>query len=244
MRWYANDGDKPISTHPTISTHPNGNRFPQVPAVNKTIPTESPGVIPISNAFRIRTATVADAPALLEIYAPYVRDTAVTFAYQVPTPEDFAHRIHGTLAQYPYLVGEVDGVALGYAYAGPFQTRAAYAWSAETSIYIHMEQKGRGLGGRLYRALERCLRAQGLQNLYACIAWPPEGDPFLTRESVDFHQRMGYRQVGWFHQCGCKFGRWYDMVWMEKSLGHHAPEPTPPQPFLMLPHIEDLLEEA
>ena len=72
-------------------------------------------MIPISNAFRIRTATVADAPALLEIYAPYVRDTAVTFAYQVPTPEDFAHRIHGTLAQYPYLVGEVDGMALGYA---------------------------------------------------------------------------------------------------------------------------------
>ena len=196
------------------------------------------------NSFRIRLATEADAPALLAIYTPYVRDTAVTFEYQPPTTAEFAHRIRRTLAQYPYLVREMDGTVLGYTYAGAFQPRAAYAWTAETSIYIHMEQKGRGLGGRLYRALERCLRAQGLQNLYACIAWPPEGDPFLTRESVDFHQRMGYRQVGWFHQCGCKFGRWYDMVWMEKSLGHHAPEPTPPHPFLMLPHIEDLLEEA
>ena len=84
----------------------------------------------------IRTASEADAPALLEIYAPYVDRTAITFEYEVPSVDEFASRIRNTLQKYPYLVAEKGGRILGYAYAGPFHDRPAYDWSVETSIYV------------------------------------------------------------------------------------------------------------
>ena len=117
---------------------------------------------------------------------------------------------------------------LGYAYAGAFKERAAYDWSVETTIYLRQDQRGRAL----YQALERCLAAQHIQNLNACIADPAqEGDPYLTGASAAFHARLGYQLVGRFHKCGYKFGRWYDMVWMEKILGAHPERPPEVIPF-------------
>ena len=84
----------------------------------------------------IRTATANDAEAILNIYAYYVENTAITFEYDVPTLEEFTQRIENTLKKYPYLVAEKDGEILGYAYAGVFKDRAAYDWSAETTIYL------------------------------------------------------------------------------------------------------------
>ena len=170
-------------------------------------------------AVTIRPAAPEDAPALLAIYAPYVRETAVTFEYEVPTPEEFAGRIHRTLERYPYLTAQSGGEVLGYACAGPFKERAAYDWSVETTIYLRQDQRGRGLGRALYQALERCLAAQHIQNLNACIADPAqEGDPYLTGASAAFHAGLGYQLAGRFHKCGYKFGRWYDVTWLEKSL--------------------------
>ena len=85
---------------------------------------------------RIRLATPADAPALLDVYAPYVRQTAITFEYDVPSVEEFTARIEQTLTRYPYLIAEVDGAVAGYAYASPFHARAAYGWDTELSIYL------------------------------------------------------------------------------------------------------------
>ena len=175
----------------------------------------------------IRPATPEDAEALLAIYAPYVRDTAVTFEYDVPTPEEFRGRIQNTLRRYPYLVVEEDGRALGYAYAGSFKGRPAYDWSVETTIYLSPDARGRGLGRRLYAALEAALSAMGVRNLYACIAFPEEEDEYLTRQSAEFHAHLGYRLAGTFRKCGSKFGRWYDSVWMEKWIGGHDPDPAP-----------------
>lgn len=180
---------------------------------------------------RIRAATPDDAAALLAIYAPYVQDTAVSFEYEVPGEAEFRDRIAHTLDKYPYLVAERDGMALGYAYTGPFARRAAYGWSAETSVYVRRDARRLGVGRRLYGALEAVSREQGVLNLNACIAYSEIEDEYLSCDSVRFHARLGYGMVGRFHRCGYKFGRWYDMVWMEKLLGAHPEAPFPVRPF-------------
>ena len=103
----------------------------------------------------IRAAAPADAAALLEIYAPYVEKTAVTFAYAVPSAEEFAGRIARTLERYPYLIAMAEGRIMGYACAGPFKERAAYDWAAETTVYVRRDGRRRGTGRALYAALER-----------------------------------------------------------------------------------------
>lgn len=181
---------------------------------------------------RIRTAVPEDAPALVEIYRPYVENTAITFEYETPSPQEFQARIQNTLARYPYLVAEGENrERLGYAYTGPFVGRAAYGWAAEVSIYLAEDQRKRGLGRRLYQAIEAVSRAQHILNLNACIGYPETEDEYLTQNSVKFHAHLGYRQVGMFYKCGYKFGRWYHMVWMEKLLGEHPAVPEPVIPF-------------
>jgi phosphinothricin acetyltransferase len=115
-------------------------------------------------------------------------------------------------------VAECDGAIVGYAYAGPFKEREAYAASVELSVYVDGACHGRGVGRALYEALEKELVARGVTNLYACIAYPPVEDEYLTYASVRFHERMGFGITGRFHGCARKFGRLYDMVWMEKVV--------------------------
>lgn len=182
----------------------------------------------------IRIASQADAAALLEIYAPYVTGTAITFEYEVPSPEEFAGRIRHTLERYPYLVAEADGQILGYAYVSPFKERAAYDWAVETSIYVRQDFGGRGIGRRLYEGMEQILVRQNILNLNACIACPETDDEYLTHGSIRFHEKMGYRMVGMFHNCGYKFDRWYHMVWMEKMIGPHTAPQLPVIPFPVL----------
>ncbi len=179
----------------------------------------------------VRNVQTADAPRLLEIYARYVTDTAVTFETAVPSLEEFAGRIRRVTEKYPWLVVERDGAVEGYACAGPFKDRAAYDWAAETTVYLDHRATGGGLGRLVYEALEKALKAMGILNLYACIAYPEEEDAYLTKNSADFHAHLGYRLAGTFRQCGFKFGRWYDMVWMEKILGPHPADQKPVIPW-------------
>ncbi len=179
----------------------------------------------------LRPAMPADAAALLAIYAPYVEKTAITFEYTVPSLAEFRDRITTTLEKYPYIVAEDQGEVLGYAYVSSFHAREAYDWAVETSIYVAENARGRGIGGLLHAALENCLTALGYLNMYACIAYPPtDDDPYLTKNSADFHAHLGYRLIGTFLSCGCKFERWYDMIWMEKHLGTHENGQQPPKP--------------
>lgn len=166
----------------------------------------------------IRSATENDAERLLEIYSYYVKDTAISFEYEVPDIEGFRERIRHTLEKYPYLVLEEDGVIKGYAYAGVFKARAAYDHCCEMSIYLDRFSKGRGYGRALYEKLEEELTKIGIKNLYACIADPISEDEYLTKDSEQFHRHMGYVKVGEFHKCGYKFGHWYNMIWMEKII--------------------------
>ena len=177
------------------------------------------------NDIKIRIAAKTDAEALLAIYAPYVEKTSISFEYEVPTLEEFTGRIEHILERYPYLVAERDGEIVGYAYAGAFHPRAAYDWAVESTVYVREDQKKTGVGKKLYEALEQILTLQNILNVYACIAYPEVEDEYLTRNSVQFHEHIGYRFIGEYFKCGYKFGRWYNMVWMEKHLGEHETDP-------------------
>lgn len=170
---------------------------------------------------RIRSASAADAEKLLDIYSYYVKNTAISYEYEVPSLKEFRQRIKNTLEKYPYLVLEKDGDILGYSYAAPFKTREAYRYSVETTIYLKNGLQKKGYGRLLLTALENELRKKGFTNANACIAFTEPDDEYLNRNSMEFHSRMGYSLVGRFHKCAYKFGRWYDMIWMEKHIGEH-----------------------
>lgn len=188
----------------------------------------------------IRTARPEDAPALLGIYAPYVEKTAISFEYDVPAVQEFRGRIETILQKYPYLVAEKNHELLGYAYTHAFVGRAAYDHCAETTIYLRENVTKIGIGRRLYSALEKISKAQNIFTLNACIGYPEVEDEYLTMNSIQFHAHMGYRFVGRFYKCGYKFGKWYDMAWMEKTLIKHPENPPAVIPFPKLekaPHI-------
>jgi L-amino acid N-acyltransferase YncA len=188
----------------------------------------------------IRDACISDAPRLLEIYSYYVQHTAISFEYTTPTQEEFCRRMRHIMSRYPYLVAEVDGTVQGYTYAGAFVGRAAYDWSCELTIYLARDARKMGLGRQLYTALEQRLAQMGVLNLYACIGWPEAEDEYLTRNSAQFHEHLGFTLAGTFRRCGYKFGRWYDMVWMEKLLAPHRPQQPPIIPYPDLPHGENV----
>lgn len=179
----------------------------------------------------IRKANPADAPQILEIYASYVQNTAISFEREVPSVREFSTRIENTLKKYPYFVAEADNEIVGYTYAGRFKSQAAYDWSVETTIYIKEKNRRGGIGVMLYKRLESALKAQGILNLNACIAYTDAEDAHLTNDSVAFHEKCGYRLVAHFHACGYKFDRWYDMVWMEKMIGEHLSNQPKVKPF-------------
>ena len=169
----------------------------------------------------IRSATVGDAEAILNIYGPYVQNTAISMEYEVPTLEEFKQRVENTLKSYPYLVAEQDGKIIGYAYAGRFHPRAAFYRSAEMSIYLDKAVHKCGLGRKLYEMIEEKLKEQGILNVYASIAYTDKEDEYLTNNSTQFHEHMGYTKVAQFNNCCYKFGRWYHLIWMEKMIGKH-----------------------
>ncbi len=179
------------------------------------------------NDIKIRAACVSDAEALLKIYSHYVENTAVSFEYETPSSEEFSSRIMSTIEKYPYIVAEREGKILGYAYAGCFKPRKAYDRCVEVSIYLDMNERGNGVGRKLYTELERLLAEMGILNIYACITNCETEDEYLTQQSPLFHSKMGYKKIGHFSKCGFKFGRWYDMIWMEKFIGEHSAVPLP-----------------
>ncbi|MGM9590492.1 MAG: GNAT family N-acetyltransferase [Faecousia sp.] len=159
----------------------------------------------------IRIARETDVPAMLAIYTPYVENTTITFEYDVPGPEEFFRRFQTITRDFPWLVWEEGGEILGYAYAcRPFE-RLAYAWCAEPSIYLTPAARGRGIGKKLYAALEELLKLQGYRVLLALIT----GE---NTASLRFHEKCGYAAAGELKAVGYKFGRWLSVFWMEKTV--------------------------
>lgn len=184
----------------------------------------------------LRIAAAADVPAILDIYAPYVRCSTATFEYEPPTLEEFTRRFETITAQYPWLVWEEEGQVLGYAYASAPYTRPAYAWCAEASVYLRPQARGRGIAGKLYGALEAILTAQDYHVLYSLICSE-------NRDSLRFHQKMGYSLRGDFPDCGYKFGRWLGMLWMEKRLKSTDSPRNPPIPWWRVVENDEIMSD-
>lgn len=166
-----------------------------------------------------RAAKKTDAKELLEIYAPYVKETAITFEYDVPSLDDFENRIVTISKSYPYIVAIIDGQIVAYAYGSIFHERKAYERSTELSIYVKQDFRGQKIGSKIYDELEKQLKERQFTALYACIAASPrENDLYLTNASIKFHENRGYKLAGTFTRCAYKFGLWYNMVYYEKHL--------------------------
>lgn len=174
---------------------------------------------------RIENVTTNDAEKLLQIYAPYVENTAITFEYEVPSVEEFRERIVNISSRYPYIKAVNNGQIVGYAYAGSFKDRRAYDWSVETTIYVSEDCRRMGIGRLLYERLEQELKVMGILNMNACIACPVKEGTYLNDDSIRFHSTLGFSEVGRFHNSGYKFNQWFDMVWMEKMIGEHESKP-------------------
>jgi len=166
----------------------------------------------------IRTATAADAAACAEIYAPYVTGTAVSFETEPPSAQEMANRIAAAVRTHAWLVLEEAGRVVGYAYAGPFNPRAAYRWSAQVSVYLEPGGQRRGGGRALYQALLARLAERGFRTVLAGMTLPNDA-------SEGLHRAMGFTPVGTYRQVGFKHGCWHDVAWVQRNIGSAAPGP-------------------
>jgi phosphinothricin acetyltransferase len=170
----------------------------------------------------VRAATEQDADAVAAIYAPYVRDTVISFEDVPPTPDEMRQRICKTSATHPFLVFEDAGHVVAYAYASRHRERAAYRWSVDVAIYAAPEVHRRGVGRTLYTRLFEILDRQGFHSAFAGVTLPNE-------KSVGLHEAMGFQPVGTYRQTGFKFGAWRDVGWWGRSIRKGPPvhEPIP-----------------
>jgi L-amino acid N-acyltransferase YncA len=172
----------------------------------------------------IQPATEDHAESILEIYGPIVRDTAISFEDEVPSVDEMRRRIRDTLATYPWLVGEEDGELLGYGYAGPLRSRAAYRWSAEVSMYIRTEARGRGVGTAIGMEMTEILLRMGVVNLFGGTTLPNPASEAIYRAS-------GFERVGVWRNAGYKLGRWHDVGWFQRAIREGDADPPPFTPF-------------
>lgn len=159
----------------------------------------------------IRPATESDAPAVASIYAPYVEETAISFEDIAPTSIEMAVRIAQCRARWQWLVAELDGTVVGYAYGSQHRERAAYRWSVEVSAYVERHHHRTGIGRALYEVLLPDLADKGFCMAFAGMTVPNES-------SARLHAAMGFVPIGTFRSIGWKFGRWHDVAWCQRTL--------------------------
>ncbi|KGN37108.1 GNAT family N-acetyltransferase [Knoellia subterranea] len=168
------------------------------------------------NDVTIREATADDGPACAAIYAHYIEHTTATFEEVAPGADEMATRIANARVRHTWLVVERDGEVVGYAYGGPFKTRAAYRYSCEVSVYLDVAARGGGLGRSLYAALLARLEALGFRMACGGVTLPNDA-------SVALHRAMGFEPVGTYRRIGWKHGEWRDVAWFQKALGGAGP---------------------
>ena len=175
-------------------------------------------------SFVIRPAQDDDGAAIAAVYAPYVRDTPVSFEEEPPSAAVMAERIIGTLSTHPWLVAEREGEIVGYAYAGKHSQRAAYRWTVDVTVYVRGNERRIGIGRQLYRALLETLRQQGFRSAFAEIVLPNPG-------SAHLHEAMGFQHIGVHKDIGYKLGRWHDIGYWRLGLSDGTAAPSEPIPF-------------
>jgi phosphinothricin acetyltransferase len=175
----------------------------------------------------VRVVTEDDADAVLAIYGPIVRDTAISFEDDVPSVEELRRRISETLETYPWFVAEEDGELLGYGYAGPLRTRAAYRWSAEVSMYVRPDAQHKGVGTAIGMILTESLLRMGVVNLFGGTTLP-------NPASEGIYLKSGFEQTGVWRNAGFKLGRWHDVGWYQRRIREVEGEPPQFIPFSQL----------
>lgn len=181
------------------------------------------------NEVVLRLAQPSDAAAIQRIYGYYVENTAITCEVAIPSLTDLTERIKKTQQRFPYLIATLGDQVVGFAYVSPANPRYAYQWTVETSIYVDRNCRGKHVGTKLYDMLEKICRQMKVVNMTAHIVYPHDDQPdqHLTLASPKFHEAYGYKLTGRFYKNVYKFGKWYDMLWMEKSIAKHDDAPTP-----------------
>ena len=159
----------------------------------------------------IRSIKMEDASCILEIYAPYVTDSATSFETEVPSLDSFIARIQDYTAKFPWIVFESEGQVVGYAYASSHRSRCAYEWSVECSVYINPKHHEKGIATNLYKELFRLLKDQGAVNVLAGITLP-------NQASIKLHESFGFEPIGKFKDVGFKQGQWWDVGWWQLQL--------------------------
>ena len=172
----------------------------------------------------VRLATAGDAGGILEIYAPHVLHDACTFETRVPAVAEIEARIAKCLQKFPWLVCEINSRIAGYVYASSHREREAYQWTCESSVYVHKDFNGKGIGTALYKALFQLLKMQGLVNVYAGITLP-------NKASVKLHESCGFQLFAQYDNIGYKLGAWHKVGWWKLQLREHELKPSPPLPF-------------
>ncbi|MFL5741001.1 MAG: arsinothricin resistance N-acetyltransferase ArsN1 family B [Flavisolibacter sp.] len=187
----------------------------------------------------VRIAAPADAPAIIDIYAPYVLATSISFESEVPSVQEMEKRIDACLTKFPWIICELDGKVAGYVYASSHREREAYQWTCECSVYIHPDYKGKGVGSQLYKALFALLTVQGMRTAYAGITLPNDA-------SVRIHERLGFEFFALYDHVGYKLHSWHKVGWWKLRLNEYDPAPAPPLKFshLDLHQYAAILQEA
>ncbi len=175
----------------------------------------------------VRVAIPDDAQEILEIYKPYISNTAFTFETVIPTLVEFRNRIETYLQKYPWLICKVDDVLAGYAYASTHRNREAYQWSCESSVYVHNHFKGKKIGKELYDLLFQILKIQGFRNVYAGVALPNDA-------SEKLHQKCGFQKFVVYENVGYRLGNWQKVGWWKLQINDYDLKPSPPIKFLEL----------
>jgi phosphinothricin acetyltransferase len=160
-----------------------------------------------------------DADAVAAIYRPAVEASIATFEEVAPSGEEMARRMAAVMPRTPWLVAEIDGAIVGYAYAAVHRERPGYRWSVDISVYVADGQRGRGIGRALYDELVPILRGQGYVNAYAGVALP-------NPASVALHEGIGMRRIGVYERVGCKFDAWHDVAWYGLRLADPEGRPA------------------
>jgi phosphinothricin acetyltransferase len=204
---------------PALARYYSPERLLAAAAREELVP---PDRCPLPAAGTLRMATPDDAASILAVYAPYIRDTVISFELEVPTVAEMRERIRETLELAPWLVWESEGEIAGYAYASRHRERAAYQWSIDVSVYVARGAHRTGLGRLLYTNLLRMVSDLGYHRVFAGITLPNDS-------SVGLHESMGFRPVGVYRAVGFKLGAWHDVGWWQLSLRPPEDTPSPPR---------------
>jgi L-amino acid N-acyltransferase YncA len=178
----------------------------------------------MAGAVILRVAKPEDAGSIAAIYAPYVRDSVISFETEPPDEQEMGRRIRVTLETHPWLVAALDGEVVGYAYASQHRARLAYRWGCDVAVYLTPGARGKGIGSALYTELLAILRRQGFRHAFGGIALP-------NAASIALHERHGFRHIGTYSHVGYKLGAWHDVGWWQCRLASTAAAPEEIIPF-------------